>query len=194
MKKLLLVLVALMLLALPAFAQVKETHGMKGGKPYFSASQKVTGTATVLAVNKSTRDVTMMNEEGDTVTVKAGPAVKNFAQIQKGDMVKISYTEKLDIMVGPPGEPATTTETSTAQAKPGEKPSASVMQKTTYTASITAIDTTAKTVTLKGGNGEEHVVTPRNPANLKKVKVGDMVTITYTEGLAASVEKVTKKK
>jgi hypothetical protein len=192
MKKLLLVLGVLMMLALPAFAQVKESHGTKGGKPYFSASQKVTGTATVLDVNKSTREVTLQMEAGDTATVKAGPAVKNFAQIAKGDMVKVTYSEMLEISVGPPGEPATTQETSTSQAKPGEKPSAGVIQKTTYQATITAIDTTAKTATLKGSNGVEHVVHPRNPANLKKVKVGDMVSITYTEGLAASVQKVKK--
>jgi hypothetical protein len=194
MKKLLLVVGALMLLALPAFAEVKESHGTKNGKPYFTASQKTTGTATVLAVNKSTREVTLQMEAGDTATVKAGPSVKNFAQIEKGDEVKVTYSERLEIMVGAPGEPAMTQETSTAQAKPGEKPSAGVIQKTTYQATITAIDTTAKTATLKGSDGTEHVVTPRNPANLKKVNVGDMVTITYTEGLAASVQKVSKKK
>jgi hypothetical protein len=192
MKKLLLVFGALMLMALPAFAQVKETHGTKGGKPYIAATQTITGTATVLSVNKSTRDVKLATEDGDTVTVKAGSAVKNFAQIAKGDMVKVTYTEKLEITVGPPGEPSMTQETSTSQAKAGEKPRAGVMQKTTYSASITAIDTTAKTVTLKGSDGTEHVVTPRNPANLKKVNVGDMVHITYTEGLAGSVEKVKK--
>ena len=194
MKKLLLVLGALMMLALPAFAQVKESHGTKNGKPYFSATQKITGSATVLGVNKSTREVTLQMEAGDTATVKAGPAVKNFAQIAKGDMVKVTYTETLEIMVGGPGEPAMTQETSTSQAKPGEKPSAGVIQKTSYQATITAIDTTAKTATLKGSDGAEHVVRPRNPANLKKVNVGDMVTITYTEALAASVQKVAKKK
>jgi hypothetical protein len=75
MKKLLLVLGALMMLALPAFAQVKESHGTKNGKPYFSASQKTTGSATVLDVNKTTREVTLQMEAGDTATVKAGPAV-----------------------------------------------------------------------------------------------------------------------
>jgi membrane protein implicated in regulation of membrane protease activity len=195
LKKLLPILGVLALLALPALADdVKKSSGTKNGKPYFQASQKIEGEATVLAINKSTREVTLRSVEGDTTKLKCGPEVKNFAQIVKGDAVKVVYTETLTITVEPPGTAATTTETSTAVAKEGEKPHAGVIQKTTVKAEITAIDKAAGTATLKGADGEEHVVTPRNPANLDKVKIGDMVVITYTEGLAASVQKTAAKK
>jgi hypothetical protein len=58
-----------------------------------------------------------------------------------------------------------------------------------YKASITAIDKEKGTVTLKGDDGRESTITPRNRANLDKVKVGDLVVFTYTEALAASVTK-----
>jgi len=38
------------------------------------------------------------------------------------------------------------------------------------------------------------VVTPRDPENLKKVKVGDIVVITATQITAMSVDKTTPKK
>ena len=37
-------------------------------------------------------------------------------------------------------------------------------------------------------------MTPRDPKNLEKVKVGDRLVITYTEAVAVKVEKEEKKK
>jgi hypothetical protein len=37
-------------------------------------------------------------------------------------------------------------------------------------------------------------VTQRDPKNLDKLKVGDLLVITYTDGVAAKMEKVEKKK
>ena len=52
----------------------------------------------------------------------------------------------------------------------------------------------AKTATLKWENGKSVTVTPRDPKNLEKVKVGDRPAITYTEAVAVKVEKAEKKK
>jgi cysteine synthase len=48
------------------------------------------------------------------------------------------------------------------------------------------------TVTLKGPQGNSQTIKARNPANLKKVKVGDLVDITYTELLGLKVEEAPK--
>ena len=48
-------------------------------------------------------------------------------------------------------------------------------------------------MTLKGPEGKTVTVKAENPENLKKVKVGDEIEITYTEALAISVEKAKKK-
>ena len=42
---------------------------------------------------------------------------------------------------------------------------------------------------LKGPEGNEFEVTPLHPENLDKVKVGDVVVFTYSQAVAASVEK-----
>jgi len=195
MKKL-LVLVVLVLAAMPAVAGVAkdEKAGTKAGKPYFEASEKTTEQATVIKLAKATREVTLRSEDGDTLSVVAGAEVKNFAQIKVGDLVKVTYTERLTIHVEAPGTPEMVEETMTGAAKLGEKPSGSMTERTQYKATITAIDKKLGTATLKGYDGEEFVVTPLHPENLDRVKIGELVVFTYTEAVAARVEKVPAKK
>lgn len=200
MKKL-LVLGLLLMVALPITAHAQaaaktgaKTGMTKAGKPYFEATDKVTEQATVIKVDKATRYVTLASDHGDTARVKAGEEVKNFAQIAVGDIVEVTYTEKLTITVEPPGTAESTTETMTGAAKPGEKPAASVTERTRYKASITAIDKAAGTATLKGYEGHEFLVTPIHKENLDKVSVGEMVVFTHTAAVAVSVKKVAAKK
>jgi len=42
---------------------------------------------------------------------------------------------------------------------------------------------------LKGPQGDIDEYTARNPENLKKAQVGDLVTMTYTKSVALTVEK-----
>jgi hypothetical protein len=74
-------------------------------------------------------------------------------------------------------------------AKPGDKPSVTLTERATYRATISAIDLVNNTATLKDPTGDESVVTPRDPENLKRVKVGDIVVITATQITAMSVDK-----
>jgi hypothetical protein len=194
MKKALLTLVMLLCAASVAMAEEAEKATTKDGKPYFEASEKVTAQATVLAVGKSNRAIKMRTEKGDTVTVTAGPEVKNYGQIKKGDIVKITYTEKLTVHVEAEGAPEVSEEATSAAAKPGEMPKASFTNKTTYKATILSINKEAGTVTLKGMDGAEYEITPRHPENMDLVKVGELVVFTYTESIAASVERVKAKK
>ena len=178
-------------LALPVMASGAEQKAAaeKSAKPHFEASQQVTESATVLSVNKSKRSVKLRTEDGDTVDVECGPEVKNFAQIKAKDVVNATYTEKLTVTVEGTGEAGSSAEESMTTAKEGEKPSATAKAKMEYKANITAIDKEKGTVSLKGSDGREATVKPRNPANLDKVKVGDLVVFRYTQALAVSVSK-----
>ena len=168
--------------------------GLKDGKPYFEATSDVTEQASVTAIDAATRLVTLKKANGETTEITAGDAVKNFAQIKVGDLVKIRYTEKLTVHVEAAGTPEMVTETTTGAAKLGDKPAASATERTQYKASIEAIDKANGTATLKSYNGETFVMTPLHPENLDKVSVGELVVFTYTEAVAASVEKVAAKK
>jgi len=50
------------------------------------------------------------------------------------------------------------------------------------------VDLPNGTVTLTGPRGNSQTVKATNMANLRKVQVGDLVDITYSEALAVSVE------
>jgi len=186
-----LVVMCVLLFSVPVLAGAAETKSgaPASDKPRFEASQQVTQQATVLSINKSKREVKLRTQDGDTVSIECGPEVKNFAQIKVKDVVTASYTEKLTVEVEGPGEPEVAAGAAMTTAKPGEKPKATVSEKVQYKATITAIDKEAKTVSLKGTDGREATIAPRNPANLDKVKVGDVVVFTYTQAVAVSVTK-----
>jgi len=195
----LIVFALLAVVALPVAARAAEEvagakSSTKAGKPYFEASEKTTEQATVLRVETASRYVTLKGPHGDTLRVKAGAEVKNFAQIKAGDRVNLTYTERLTIHVEAAGTPEMVTETVTGAAKLGAKPAGSVTERTQYKATIAAIDTANGTATLRGYDNEEFVVTPLHPENLLKVSIGEMVVFTHTEGVAVSVEKVVAKK
>src|SRR5437773_2143073 len=61
------------------------------------------------------------------------------------------------------------------------------------TATVEAIDIPKREVTVKGPMG--HLVTARvaNPENLTKMRIGENIVVTYTEALAISLEKASKK-
>jgi Cu/Ag efflux protein CusF len=77
-------------------------------------------------------------------------------------------------------------------AKPGEKPGGTAGQSVTVTTTITGIDPAAGTVTLTGPGGQSRTIKARDPANLKKVQVGDLVDITYSEAVAVAVRPASK--
>lgn len=159
------------------------------------AENAVTATSTVESVDQKTRTVTLRGPDGKLVTVHAGDQVKNLAQVKKGDLVNVTYYESLAYEVKKPGEaqPGVTTASDVATAKPGAKPGAVGAQAVTVTSTINAIDKTHETVTLQGPDGNLTTIKVKDPTKLDKVKVGDLVEITYTEALAIGVEEAPKK-
>ena len=177
-------LAMLLTFALPLCAQAQEGAATK---PSFTAMAKETKKFTITKIDKASRVVTVKNAKGDTMSVQCGDEVKNFAQLKVNDVVTTTYTEALTIHIEGSGEAEATAETMTSQAKPGEMPSASVTERATVKASITAIDKTKGTVTLHTMSGETFPVTADDKSNLDRVKVGEVVVVTYTVAHAISV-------
>ena len=167
----------------------------EGEKPALEQSSLVTVTATVEAIDQKTRMVTLKGPEGNTITFKAGDKIKNLSQVNVGDLVHVKYYESLAVEVKKPGEakPGVKEQEAVTSAKPGETPKGMAVSQVTVTATITAIDKKKPSVTLKGADGKTTTVKVRNPKNLENVKVGDVVVITYTEALALSLQKTSKK-
>jgi ABC-type Fe3+-hydroxamate transport system substrate-binding protein len=63
-------------------------------------------TATVKAIDKKNRVVTLQSPNGKVAKVKCGPEVRNFAQIRVGDEVKTSLLETVELFVTGSDKPA----------------------------------------------------------------------------------------
>ncbi len=154
-----------------------------------------TARATVTAIDLPSRQVTLKGPDGQETVVVVGDAVKNLGQVKVGDEVLVSYTEAVAWQVKPAGQgtPGVSTQDNITTAQPGARPGGTATSSVSMTATITDIDLAKGTVTLTGPGGKAHTFKARNPDNLRRVKVGDLVDITYSEALAISVQPVDKK-
>jgi hypothetical protein len=161
-------------------------------KPSFSASQTDTVTAVVQSINYETREVTLVDDMGDTIDFIAGDKVRNLEQVSVGDILVAEHVESVSIEVMP-GDglgPEQVEMLATARAEKGQMPGAMAIDSVVIASVIKAINLDNSTVILEGadGNLEEYVAI--NPENLKRVEIGDVVVMTITESLAIAVEKV----
>ncbi len=172
-----------------ATTAAETTAAAPQDKPSVKEESLVTVEATVTAVNPETREVTLENAAGESITVVAGEEVRNFAQIEVGDKLTVEYMESVEIQVLGPDEAEVGAEgvAGAARAELGEKPGGAMVSETTVVVVIEAIDKEMETVTVKGPAGNSETVKVRNPDNLDKVAIGDKVRVTYTEALAIEV-------
>jgi ribosome maturation factor RimP len=153
----------------------------------------VTLRGTVEAVDKEKQTVTIKGPKR-TLTIRVQDP-KKLEAIKVGDPVVGKYYEAIAFEVKKPGTatPGVTAQQGVASSQPGATPAGAVGEQVTVTATITAIDKKAQTVTIKGPDGTTETVKARNPKNLDAVKVGDLVEITYTRALAIALDKPAKK-
>jgi len=146
-------------------------------------------TATITAVDKAKRLITLKGPEGNTVVFQAGPAVKNFDQLKAGDMVVVNYVEALTLELKKGGGQVREKieREGAVAAKPGEAPGGAVGRQVTVIADVIAVDAAKQTIRLKGPQRTVDLKV-RDPNQFKLVKVGDQVEATFTEAVAMAVD------
>jgi len=189
---------AFIILALAAAFAVNasaQTSVVKGSSEPGKASveQTVYVTATIIAIDRTTRDITLKGPKGNRVTVTAGPEVKNFDQINVGDKVHARYVDALVLELKHGNDLAVTRtdESSAKGAAPGAQPHGVAGRRITVVADVVAVDRQTQIVTLRG---PELTVDMKvtDPNQLKRIQKGDQVYATYTQALAMVVEAVPK--
>jgi hypothetical protein len=187
-----IILLAVLLLASPCWAG--ETAAA-ADKPSLYTSQTVTLTATVEAINHETREVTLRGPEGRTVDIVASEEARNLDQVGVGDILNIEYEQSMSIEVfaADNAEAGAGALTAAARTDEGEMPGLVAIDAVVITAIVEEINIEANTFKLRGPQGNVKEYEARYPENLKKAAVGDIVVITFTEAIAASVMKVDAK-
>lgn len=177
------------ILVLAASAWAAEEGEMD--RPSMYASQTATVTAVVEAIDHETRVVTVRKTDGELLTFTASEDARNLGQVSVGDILTAEYQETISIqvMANDGMEPQAALMDATARTEEGEMPGFAAMDATVITATVEEINIEANTFKLKGPDGTINEYTARNPENLKRSKVGDLVVITITEAVAIVVEK-----
>jgi len=180
-------------LAWPAMAQTGGViAGSVPGKAGVADTVKMT--ATITAIDKATRDITLKGPQGKEVVLTAGPDVKNFDQLKVGDQVTAQYVEALTLELKKGGGlvVARTEKDGAASAKPGEKPAGAVGRQVTIVADVVDVNAAKQSITLRGPQRTVELLI-RDPAQFKLVAKGDQVEAQYTQAFAIAVEPAAKK-
>jgi len=159
-------------------------------KPAISASAAVVITSKIEAINHETRVITVNDQEGRPVTFTASEEARNLDQVAVGDTVTVEIMKNLTIQVlsAENAEAGAAEIVVAARAEAGEMPAAAVMDSKIEVFTVEEINIEANTFKLKDANGMVKEFTAREPENLKKSEVGDVVVMTLTQAVAVSVE------
>jgi hypothetical protein len=85
-----------------ATAGLVAARSKKGDKPAGVVVETVDVSATIQAIDKKKRTVTLKLPDGKTVTTKVDKSVKAFDTLKKGDSIHARYTEAIAISVEKP--------------------------------------------------------------------------------------------
>jgi len=159
-------------------------------KPAFSASQTMIVSAVVEAINHETRVVTVRKPDGEAITFTASDEARNLDQVKVGDMLIATYKETVSVAVvaNERIEADEATASAMARSDEGEMPGFAAMEASVTTATVEEINLELNTFKLKWPNGAVNEYAARNPENLKRAEVGDLVVISVTEAIALTVE------
>jgi cold shock CspA family protein len=168
--------------AAPA-TETSETNSAKGQE----LSQLTHMTATVTAIDRSERNVTLKGDDGQETTINVPTDVKAFDTLKTGQKVDIDFYSSLAISLAPTGsKPSMTERRGRAVDMGGGVRGREVM----VTAEVVSVDASANTVTFKGPKGNLRTIHVENPSlqeKLQTLKPGQVVQFDYTQATAASI-------
>jgi len=148
----------------------------------------VNRSAVVQDIDYITRMVALKYDNGDTESFIAGPEVRNFNQVNKGDKVNINYAAAVTLLIGGPAQPLQREEAVEIELAPlGQKPAETIKAVTDISAVIEEIDYVNRLVTVKGPQRTLTVKIDPQEKNLEKIKKGDEVFLRINEALTINV-------
>lgn len=171
-------LAALLSLAIaPIYGQTVEKSG------------NISKSATIVAINHTQRTVTLKDAQGNIEDILAGPEIKRFDELKVGDTVTFAYHAAVVYQIVKPGATAAPAQSGVSAVRgQGAKPSGAVTQQHQATVTIEKIDAAIPSITVKTADGHSMSAKVEDKKNLEGLKVGDQVTVTFTEALMITVE------
>jgi hypothetical protein len=122
--------------------------------------------------------VTHKGESDEVTTFKAGPEIKNLAQVKKGDLVTMEYARAMAVELKKGGS---------GIAGMNRIPAGVVTEQDVVVANVEKVDAAARTVTVRGGKGNVTTHEVKAPAVLAQIEVGDQIQAACAEARLVSV-------
>jgi hypothetical protein len=152
---------------------------------------EVTVRGSVQAVDRTARTVTVQGDDGRSVTLDVPTTATRFEQLKVGDVVTMTYYDRVSVRPKPAGEAAVNEVIEpTTTPLPGALPGATRARQRVATMTLRNLDATTRSVTFSGPAGNSYtrfVVDTVDPAVFASLKVGDRVDVTWTEALSLQV-------
>jgi hypothetical protein len=149
--------------------------------------ETITATATIEAIDQSTRTLTIKDDQGVYDTIQAPAEITKFSALKVGDKITVRYYSSLIVRLKKPGEAAVDVDTAAVTPAGGKKPGGTVASQRTLTVTITAIDPKVPSITVKSDNGWTYSRKVKDKKALAQVKVGDKLDITWNDAVLISV-------
>jgi len=148
----------------------------------------VTATATITAIDSTTRSVTLRNDKGEEDTFTAGPDVTRFNQLKVGDKIRLTYHESLVLQLRKPGAASNSTSDTVAAGRTQAVPGGAVATQQTRTVTVKAVDPKVPSITVTTPDGRTVTRKVEDKKNIENVAVGDRIDITYTQAVVVNAE------
>lgn len=148
----------------------------------------ITATATIEAIDHSTRTLTVKTDKGLYETIQAPPDMQRFSELKVGDKITARYYENVVVRLKKPGEAAVDVDSAALTRGQGKTPAATAAAQRTITVTVTAMDPKTRSVTVKGPNGYNYSRKVADKKSYDMLKVGDQLDMTWTDALLISVD------
>lgn len=186
-------------LMLAACASDKEGSQAESDSTVSEAPLRYEDSATVVmmmgveAVDYASRRITLSDSSGSSTTYVVGPQVKRLDEVKVGDDVKVTFTASLEAELRAPtaeeeANPISITEV-TGRSPRAADPAGGTQRRVRIVTTVEGVDLGKMLVTLKGPMGDTTTVRARSEENIRKLRVGDTIVVTYVETALVSLVK-----
>jgi hypothetical protein len=155
-------------------------------------SKPLTLTATISAIDKATRVVTLNGPNG-SFDVQASDQMEGFNSLKIGDQVAATYFEAVVLRAVTPGAPPSASQPTTITTRKDRAPGGERRREQTFTVTIEEIDMKAPSVRVRGPQGRTRTFVLTDPKQFQNLKAGDSVVLTYYESLLVKATRPPKK-
>ena len=140
---------------------------------------------TVVKIDRKARRVTFQGPRGNQVTMIVPEEAQNLDQVRVGSLFNVKYVEAVAVGLQRGGQPSVGVDQTVRLAPKGGNPGGVVVNTARIRATVVAIDYAGREVAVKGPQGNVRSFRVADEVQgLKDVRVGDSITVAYSEALA----------